>query len=148
MRYRQYKFKFYLNASHAICINGLMGQKHPHTWEIVINVLKMQETFVQFNDIEAEIEKAIGVYQNQFINDIPPFDLVNPTLENCCQHFKELFTELLNQNGWILLAIEMSETPSRSYVINLLDDGDSEEKQSLEVMADTILNHIVAAKEE
>ena len=144
MRYRQYKFKFYLNASHAICINGSMGQKHPHTWEIVINVLRMQETFVQFNEIETEIEKAIGVYQNQFINEIPPFDLVNPTLENCCQHFKEI----LNQKGWILLAIEMSETPSRSYVINLLDDGDSEEKQSLEVMADTILDQIIAAKEE
>ena len=42
----------------------------------------------------------------------------------------------------------MSETPSRSYVINLLDDGDSEEKQSLEVMADTILDQIIAAKEE
>ena len=148
MRYRQYKFKFYLNASHAIYINGSMGQKHPHTWEIVINVLRMQENFVQFNEIEAEIEKAIGVYQNQFINELPPFDLINPTLENCCQYFKDKFTEILNQKGWILLAIEMSETPSRSYVISLLDDGDFEEKQSLEVMADTLLDQIIAAKEE
>ena len=40
MRFRQYKFKFYLNARHGIYKNGLMGEIHPHTWEIVINVVK------------------------------------------------------------------------------------------------------------
>ena len=36
MRYSQYRFSFYLNASHAIYINGELGDSHPHTWEIVI----------------------------------------------------------------------------------------------------------------
>jgi len=148
MRYRQYKFKFYLNASHAIYINGNLGEKHPHTWEICLNVLKMQETFVQFNEVEIAIEQFMSNYQNKFLNEIQPFDLMNPTLENSCEYFKSVIAKLLNSKGWILLAIEMSETPSRSYVINLLDDEDTEEKQSLEVLAEDMISKIIAAKGE
>ena len=48
MRYKQYKFKFYLNARHAIYRDGVMGQVHPHTWEITLNVIKGRDEFVEF----------------------------------------------------------------------------------------------------
>lgn len=46
MRFRQYKFKFYLNARHGIYKNGVLGEVHPHTWEIVINVVKGRDETV------------------------------------------------------------------------------------------------------
>lgn len=52
MRFRQYKFKFYLNARHGIYKNGLMGEIHPHTWEIVINVVKGRDETVKFHHLE------------------------------------------------------------------------------------------------
>lgn len=147
MRYRQYKFKFYLNASHAIYINGALGDKHPHTWEISLNLLKMQDEFIAFDQLEKSIEAFIGRYQNQFLNEIAPFDTLNPTLENCCQYFKQELGLLLAHLGWVLLVIEMSETPTRSYVINLLDEDQTERKQSLDSMAHELLEKIKQSKE-
>lgn len=147
MQYRQYRFKFYLNASHAIYINGALGERHPHTWEISINVLKMQEDFVAFNKLEVEIEAFIEHYQNSYLNDKEPFTTLNPTLENCCWYFKEQLTQILNNKGWLLLMIEMSETPTRSYVINLLDEENTKTKQAMDSIAASILQQIIETQE-
>lgn len=122
MNYEKYKFKFYLNASHSIYINGVLGQSHPHTWEFTLDVLKVWEDFVQFNDVELAIEDLLSKYQNNYINEIEPFIKMNPTLENICEHFKERLKKLLMDIGWILMIIEISETPSRSYIIDLIDE--------------------------
>lgn len=146
MRYRQYKFKFYLNSSHAIYINGNLGERHPHTWEIAINTLKLQESFIPFNELEKRIEAFMSPYQDGFLNDVAPFDVLNPTLENCCEYFKEQISDILNSEGWILLMIEMSETPTRSYLINLLDEGASESAKSVDSLTDTMLDAIIKSK--
>jgi 6-pyruvoyltetrahydropterin/6-carboxytetrahydropterin synthase len=144
MRYSKYKFKFYLNASHAIYIYGNMGEKHPHTWEITICVLKERDEFIQFSNLEKKVNEWIGKYQDTFINLIPPFDTINPTLENCCDYFKDNLREILQSEGWILLSIEMSETPARSYLINLFEEDESIYKNySSESVADNILNRIL-----
>ena len=47
--YREYKFKFYLNANHYIIINGKNGQTHPHTWEFVFYIMKLCFAFEFYN---------------------------------------------------------------------------------------------------
>ncbi|MBE5950260.1 MAG: 6-pyruvoyl tetrahydrobiopterin synthase [Lachnospiraceae bacterium] len=126
MKYSEYKFKFYLNASHSIYINNKLGQKHPHTWEITMDMIKIVDGFVQFNDVEYTIEKMLSDYQDKYINEIPPFDTLNPTLENICLHFKDCIDEQMKNMGWLLLKIEISETPTRSYMIDLIIDFQQE----------------------
>jgi 6-pyruvoyltetrahydropterin/6-carboxytetrahydropterin synthase len=122
MKYEQYKFKFYLNASHAIYIRGRRGQTHPHTWEISIDTMKLKNDFIQFDRIEKMIEQDMSKLQDTDLNAHEPFDTVNPTLENICVFFRKRIEKILNENGWIILLIEVSETPSRSYVINTADE--------------------------
>lgn len=122
MKFEQYKFKFYLNARHAIQIAGKLGQIHPHTWEISIITLKLSDKFISFNDVEKIVDDIFHVYQDRFINEIAPFDQINPTLENICEVFKDKIHDVLEANGWELLKIEVSETPARSYVISLTED--------------------------
>ena len=144
MRYSQYKFKFYLNASHAIYINGSMGERHPHTWEIMIQVLKEREEFVEFGKLEKEIENYMKRYQDKFLNEVPPFDKINPTMENCCDYFKDVLKQILAYAGGVLLLVEMSETPTRSYVINLFDEEERESMNgNLDTVAGNILNDIL-----
>lgn len=52
MRFCEYKFKFYINANHAIYIDGVLGENHPHTWEITLETIKIRNDFVQFDAIE------------------------------------------------------------------------------------------------
>jgi 6-pyruvoyltetrahydropterin/6-carboxytetrahydropterin synthase len=148
MRYSQYKFKFYLNASHAIYINGSMGERHPHTWEITINVLKEKDEFIQFSNLEKKIENWLKRYQDKFLNERAPFDRINPTMENCCDYFKEVLKPILQSEGWILLTIEMSETPTRSYVVNLFDTEDKIVwENNSDTIAGDILNDILKNKD-
>lgn len=118
----QYKYKFYLNANHAIFINNVLGQMHPHTWEIMIEMLSTKENFVQFDKVEIAISKLLEKYQDQFLNTIEPFDKVNPTLENIVIYFKKMIEEQIREYNMVLLSIEISETPSRSYIINSYDE--------------------------
>lgn len=125
MQYSQYRFKFYFNASHAIYLSGELGQSHPHTWEVVLNVMRVADSFVLFNEVEKICEGFLAQYQDIYINSVPPFTTINPTIENICAHFKTQIQDMLHEKGWILLSIELSETPSRSYLISVADELDA-----------------------
>lgn len=142
MKYRQYTFTFYLNTSHAIYIDGKRGQVHPHTWELTLHLLYMQENFIAFHTLEKRIEQYMVKYQDICLNDVEPFDRINPTLENCCEHFKNELKDILNEEGWLLLMIEIKETPTRAYVIDLLDADGTEENQFLEAFSNKLLEQI------
>lgn len=119
--YSQYKYKFYLNATHAIYIEGKCGTIHPHTWEIIIHTVKVQDDFVQFNEVEEAIEKYLEQYQNRYINEINPFNILNPTLEHITKFLLNQLQEILNAIGWVIFTIEVSETPTRSYIISTVE---------------------------
>ncbi len=142
MRVKQYKFKFYLNARHAIYIRGSLGEMHPHTWEITLHVAKGNNDFIEFQILEKKVDEFMESYQDQYLNTISPFDTLNPTLENCCEYFKVELEKILNKEGWIFLLMEMSETPTRSYVISMIDEGETEEEQSRNSIAEHILEEI------
>lgn len=143
MLYRQYKFKFYLNMSHAIYIDGKRGQSHPHTWEIAINTVKLKDSFVEFNKIEECMEEYLSRYQDKLINEIEPFTTLNPILENCCEYFKDQIMNILDEQGWMLLLIEVSESPTKSFLINLLDEAYLSQVHSSDAFIDTMLDNIM-----
>ena len=149
MQYNQYRFKFYFNASHAIYLLGELGQSHPHTWEIIVNTVKITDSFVRFNEIENMIEPFLSRYQDVSINTVEPFTTTNPTLENICTYFKECIQEMLYEKGWLLLSIELSETPTRSFVISVSNELDRNEafynSQSEETLQD-ILDKLTTEK--
>jgi|GEM_PF-68661 len=132
MQHAQYRFKFYLNATHAIYLAGEMGQSHPHTWEVTLNTMKVTENFVLFDEVEKMCEAFFSRYKDVFINTVPPFTTVNPTLENLCHYFRDKLQEMLYEKGWLLLSIELSETPSRSYMISITDEMEMRKKASEE----------------
>ena len=155
MKYSQYKFKFYLNANHAIYLGGVLGQNHPHTWEISLDTLKFNDDFVQFDYIEKAIEDFFAKYQDVDINKVEPFTVINPTLENMCEFFKNELGKLLDSHGWLLTKIEVSETPARAYIIDCSDEIEkmlskeieaSEVSESIGGTADEVLDAILGSK--
>ena len=124
--FSEYRFKFYLNASHAIIINGRLGQAHPHTWEYVLNILLPRNEFVEFRVFEKIIEDFFSKYQNQTMNYVEPFDIIVPTLENMAEYFGEQLHRLIAEKGGHLVQIECSETPTRSYIIAYEEDSEKE----------------------
>ena len=124
--FSEYRFKFYLNASHAIIINGKLGKAHPHTWEYVLNVLLPRNEFIEFNVFENVINDFFAKYQNKTMNQVDPFDTIVPTLENMAEYFGEQLHHLISEKNGQLVQIECSETPTRSYIIAYEEDKDQE----------------------
>lgn len=121
MIYHQYKYKFYLNLNHSICINQKQGEIHPHTWEIVVDIATSDTQFREFSQIEKKLEELLEKYQDKHINKIAPFEEVNPTIENAAEVFAAEIKKSIEEAGWLLLTFEISETPSRTYIINMVE---------------------------
>lgn len=141
----EYRFKFYLNASHSILINGRQGEVHPHTWEFTLDILVPRNEFKEFNSYEQNPARFFAQYQNITLNDVPPFDTIVPTLENMVEYFGDELKKSIRRDGGQLLRIEGSETPTRSYIISYVrrsDYMDSVEDNS-EIAFDRMLNKIL-----
>lgn len=118
--YRQYKLKSYLNMNHFIIIDNKPGEVHPHTWELIVSVVSAQSDMTPFTNIERKIETIMDQYQDKLLNECKPFDTLVPTVENAARYFFRLIQDSIIQEGWILMMLEVSETPTRSYIINAL----------------------------
>jgi 6-pyruvoyltetrahydropterin/6-carboxytetrahydropterin synthase len=142
MRYRQYKFKFYLNTRHAVYRKGVLSEAHPHTWELTIYVMKSREETVKFQELEKQVEQFLEPYQDKTLNEVAPFDVVNPTLENCCEYFREQLTPILNRDGWIFLMLELAGSSNMSYVVSLIDDDYTRQTQTIQSITDRMIKEI------
>ena len=111
------KYKFYLDANHSVIINGQQGDIHPHTWEFLIKLKSKNNDFVKFSDIEKVINKILEQYQNRYINEVIPFNDLNPTSENMATYFKNIIEDKMKTMQWELLSMELSEAPNRAIVL-------------------------------
>ncbi|MCR5518183.1 MAG: 6-carboxytetrahydropterin synthase [Lachnospiraceae bacterium] len=119
--FREYRFKFYLNAQHFVLINGKKGSTHPHTWEFTLDILINRNIFVEFGEFEKKIEEYLERYQDKLLNDVAPFDVVIPTLENMSDIFAKDFSEEIREMGARLVRLEGKETPTRGYIVDFTE---------------------------
>jgi len=113
-----YKIKSYINASHAIRWESGVGKKHSHTWEIVCE-LHTTDAMVAFFDIEKNLHEALDGLSGKFLNDLPEFKTVNPTVENITEYLFNKIDTILRENKAELVRIEVSDSPIRSYCIDV-----------------------------
>jgi len=152
--YREYKFKFYLNANHFITINGKQGEVHPHTWEFAFDIVMDNDEFVQFNQYEKAIDAYFDKYQNKVMNDFAPFDALNPTLENMSEFFIQEIYEIISSMGGSLVKMESSETPTRSYVLSFERDGNfidnllKKEEEKVDEIVENVVDWIMDEEHE
>jgi len=116
---RKYKFKFYLNARHSINIENRQCKVHPHTWEIVIFISKYGDSLTQFTEVENSIQKYLLKYEGELLNAVPPFDLIDPSMENIGDAVFLGIFPLVQNFGCQLEKLEISENPSRTYIVTL-----------------------------
>lgn len=147
--YREYRLKFYLNARHYIIINGSKGDIHPHTWEFAVNIRFGRSSFVEFNTFEKGIADYLARFQNKVMNEEEPFNSILPTLENITDYFSGEFYRIIHEIGGILVRVEASETPTRSYIVNLSEQdenaklSDSTDKKIISDVMGAVLDEIV-----
>jgi 6-pyruvoyltetrahydropterin/6-carboxytetrahydropterin synthase len=112
-----YKIKTYVNASHAMRWKDGEGKQHNHTWEVVCEIKSKDDAMIVFRDIEQKIQDVLGSFSGQFLNQLPYFESINPTVENVTIWLFDLITPEMEKLSAELTRIEVGESPTRSYVI-------------------------------
>jgi len=121
-----YNLTFYLNGEHWITHpEGNRGETHPHSWEISIKFARKNEDdqqFEFFTELENLIKNYLAIFEGQLINEVPPFDTINATLENMAKVFYKQIRNILDKNGFILVRLALSESPNRCVEMEAIDD--------------------------
>ena len=89
-----YKLSALLNFSSAHYLNAYNGncaRLHGHNWKVLVEVsageLGENGLALDFKDLNDMAWKIIGKFDHQVINEVEPFDKVNPTAENLARYF-------------------------------------------------------------
>jgi len=80
-------------AGHAIRLAGVMELAHGHNWHVCVTVaadrLDDEELVCDFHLLEQALDATLEPYRNRMINDVAPFDRVNPTAEAIARQIAE-----------------------------------------------------------
>lgn len=117
-----YKIKSYVNASHAMRWESGEGKQHNHTWEIICEIKSKNDEMIVFRDIEQAIKDVLDSFSGKFLNKLPYFKEINPTVENVTVWLFNLITPEMERLSARLIRIEVGESPTRSYCITVEDD--------------------------
>ena len=84
-------------SAHALRnYKGRCENVHGHNWKVrvVIEGEKLDATgmLVDFLDVKSFMGEILDRIDHQFLNEIPPFDVINPSAENIAEYFYQQMT--------------------------------------------------------
>jgi 6-pyruvoyltetrahydropterin/6-carboxytetrahydropterin synthase len=84
-------------SAHALRnYKGRCENVHGHNWKVrvVIEGEKLDQTgmLVDFLDVKSFMGEILDRIDHQFLNEIPPFDVINPSAENIAEYFFQQMT--------------------------------------------------------
>jgi 6-pyruvoyltetrahydropterin/6-carboxytetrahydropterin synthase len=102
------------SAAHAIMMGGQRESVHGHDWRVTVNVagesLDDDGLLCDFHALEAAVDAAIAPFNNRHLNEMPPFDRVNPTAEHVAKHIATAILPTLPP-GVSLCSVSVTEAP-------------------------------------
>lgn len=101
-------------AAHAIEIRGERESLHGHHWEVTVTVagerLDDDGLLCDFHALERALDAILEPFRNRSLNDVPPFDRVNPTAEHFARHVGESVGPRVPA-GASLVGVRVTEAP-------------------------------------
>lgn len=117
MGFKGHKYKFTINSSHSLSSTNEKTNIHFHTFEITLFIEHRSENFMLYENVEEDIYKYLSRYSNVYINEISPFDRIEPSIENMGYEFYSNIKEILNKKQLDLFKLEISEVPTRIFIV-------------------------------
>lgn len=78
------------SAAHALVIKGVRETFHGHDWHLTVAIvggrLDDDGLLVDFHAVQGVVDECLAPFRNANLNEVPPFDRVNPSAENVASH--------------------------------------------------------------
>lgn len=103
---------------------GKCANIHGHRWKVEITLQgeKLDELgiLIDFMDVKNMLKEVLEIFDHKMINDVSPFDSLNPTAENIARFIYERMADKLKDqtgsNVWITkVTVWESEAASATY---------------------------------
>lgn len=112
----------YFSAAHRLRgYRGKCEELHGHNWKVQINIKgekvdKLGMLF-DFKEVKVQLQDVLQKLDHHYLNEVPPFDRLNPTSENLARFiFEELRENLVSpQFKLAKVTVWETETASASY---------------------------------
>lgn len=89
-------------AAHALSVAGAREPIHGHNWKVTVVVsgktLDGDGLLCDFHTIEDVLRSITDQYHNRNLNDIEPFDRINPSAENVARAFGEVLVSRIGES--------------------------------------------------
>ena len=97
---------------------GNCSRLHGHNWQVEVSVesevLDEIGVAIDFREIKKQTKEVVNRLDHQYLNEIPPFDELNPTAENIAKYFYEEVGKLINNKDVHVSEVIIWETPRAS----------------------------------
>ena len=100
---------------------GNCSEKHGHNWsvQVFISSRKLDEIgiAVDFKALKRELDAILAELDHKDLNQIPPFDKLNPTSENIAMHIYKVLSSKLDDGNVKVYRVRVGEnhTSGASY---------------------------------
>lgn len=106
-------------AGHALRgYKGKCENVHGHNYKVQVTVagenLNSIGLLMDFVDLRAAIKTLVDRLDHRFLNDLPPFDVLNPSAENMAKYFYDGLEPQVRQQGNRVSAVRVWETDTTS----------------------------------
>ena len=113
----RFKMKIVTDFAAAHLLRGYPGpcsRLHGHNWKVEVEVTatRLDEIGMgmDFRDIKTATKTVIDQMDHRHLNELPPFDEINPTAENIAAHIYQQLVEKLNNERVSVHTVTLWET--------------------------------------
>jgi 6-pyruvoyltetrahydropterin/6-carboxytetrahydropterin synthase len=94
-------------------VSGEGGRVHDHRWRVRVTVrateLDRTGWVLDFHEVEGALRALVAPYEGAFLNQVPPFDDMNPTRENVARVIAEGLAVKLDDGRARVHRVDVSE---------------------------------------
>lgn len=112
-----YEILVQADFSSAHSLRGYQGKceaLHGHNWKVIARVgskeLDHLGMVVDFKVLKEELQKVLEGLDHKYLNDIPPFDTINPSSENLAHHIFLDLKEAMDARGLTVIKVTVWES--------------------------------------
>lgn len=114
------KVVVFLNARHYMVFQNKKGSVHGHSWQFQaeVEVPMAKSSFIKFEAIESIIIRLLQPYQKTILNNVIPFNSIEPLTENLAGYFFSLFYEEYLAANCRLVKLTVWENPTKGVEVS------------------------------
>jgi 6-pyruvoyl-tetrahydropterin synthase len=109
----------FFNASHYVVMEGSKGNVHSHSYRLQIrcrsqSLKPVEHIIVGYQTLRERIRLVASAYNNQLLNNLPPFKHLQATTENLTAVLFQQLSRMLKDQPVELISITIWESPTEA----------------------------------